>query len=171
MVSETDILSTINKLDEKYNSALLSESPQDAIFYAKLALLEYCGWLEETFDDIVRASVDGKLKTRVFKDVLEKEIIKRTYGFQYRNHFVPMLMRSIGIVEVEKLENEMNKNGGLDILIAELKAVKKTRNDAAHTWIAGTTKTYEAPSVTTGRLGKVFPVIESIYGKVTKQVK
>lgn len=39
MVSKEDILTTIDKLDEKYNMALMSESPQDATFYAKLAYL------------------------------------------------------------------------------------------------------------------------------------
>ena len=166
MVSKEDILTTLEKLDEKYSIALRSDSPQDATFYAKLALLEYCGWLEETFDDIVRESIKGELETGGFRDFLEKKIIRPTYGFQYDDHFIPMLMKAIGIVKVEKLASELRRDEKLDVLKAELGQVKKARNDAAHTWLKGATQTYQAPSWIKSRLDRVYPIMDLINQQV-----
>ena len=165
MVTKEDIVATLANLDEKYSAALGSDSPQDATFYAKLALLEYCGWLEETLDDIVRESIKGELETGHFRDFLEQKIIRPTYGFQYGD-FVPMLMKAIGIVKVEKLASELNKDEKLDVLKAELGQVKKARNDAAHTWLKGTTHTYQAPSWIISRLNRVYPIMDLINQQV-----
>lgn len=171
MVIKKHIEQTLKELDTKYNNSIVSTNPNEATYYSKLALLEYCGWVEETLDDIVRRSVKNKLKTNGFRQMMEYGIIGNTYGFQYKKHFRPMLCRSMGIVRLEKLEMLISLTGEKDIIENEFEAVKSLRNDAAHTWIVGVTKTYPAPSQILGRLRKVYPVLRNIYSHIIKMSK
>ena len=50
MIARSYILTNLKTLDRKYNRAT---STRDSLFYSKLAILELCGWIEESMDDIV----------------------------------------------------------------------------------------------------------------------
>lgn len=167
MVVKGHILNAIKSLDKRYNQALGSTNPQDSIYYSKLAVLEYCGWLEESFDSIVRRALKGKLKTQHYKQMLEDGIIGNNYGFQYKDNLRPMLIRAIGLSRMEALEVSLDRSGMLPVLISELESVKKDRNSAAHTWINGATRTYPAPSITKARLEKVYPIAKKLYSMIT----
>lgn len=166
MVVKKHILDTLNKMEVKYQAALLSPDPNEATYYSKLATLEYCGWIEETLDSIARRSVKKKLKTTAFKQMFDGGIIGGTHGFQYEKHFRPMMVRSIGIVAAEKLQQKLETDGVFETFTNELKAVKKDRDDAAHTWIEGTTKTYPAPSIAKGRLLVLYPILKNMYAYI-----
>lgn len=168
MVIKKHILKTLNNLDVNFNRALRSPSPQDSVFYSKLAILEYCGWVEDSFDLIIRRSVKGKLKTPEFRQMLEVSVIGNTHGFQYKKHFRPMLVRALGLKNAETVEKHLNDAGSLEILISELENVKQHRDSAAHTWIDGATRTYPAPSYTKATFEKIYPIIRAIYTQVTK---
>lgn len=101
MIVKGYIENTIDELDKLYNA---STSQKKTIYYSKLALLELCGWLEETMDNIVEAHCNRKLKLTANKTEFKKERIKPIYGFEYNRHFRPMLMAAIGIIELEKIE-------------------------------------------------------------------
>lgn len=166
MIVKGHILKSIEGLDKRYNQALVSANPQDSIYYSKLAVLEYCGWLEEAFDIIVRRALKGKLKTQSYKQMLEDGIIGNNYGFQYKNNIRPMLIRAIGLSDMEKLEIALDRSGMLPVLVSELESVKNDRNSAAHTWINGVTRTYPAPSITKARLEKVYPIARRLYSMI-----
>lgn len=166
MIIKKHIKKTLIKLNQKYSFSLSSPNPEDATYYAKLATLEYCGWIEESMDSIVKRSIKGKLQTNTFRQILNYSIIENTHGFQYVKHFRPMLMRAIGILKMELLENYLISKRQLEILKNELEAVKIDRDDAAHTWINGVTKSYPAPSLTQNRLEQVFPILKGIYSQV-----
>lgn len=169
MVVKKYIEAILDDMERKYNAALSSSNPLEPTYYSKLAVLEYCGWIEETFDLIVRRSVKGKLKTAPFKQMLEFSVIGNTHAFQYKDHFRPMLRNAIGISKMEQIEQYLDRTNQLDTLISELQAVKRDRDDAAHTWIIGATKTYPAPSQIKGRLKKVYPIMRSIYSEIIKE--
>lgn len=162
MVFKKHILITLSKLNGRYENA----DPQDSIFFSKLALLEYCGWLEESFDCIVRRSVKKKLKTIEFRQMLENRVIGKTYGFEYKQYFRPMLMQAVGLSEAEKIESFLKSNGVYEIFLGELGTVKVYRDNAAHTWIKDATITYPAPSVIMQSFNTTFPIIRSIYSYV-----
>ena len=166
MLEKKQIVDTLTLLDQRYNDALLASSQQDSIFYSKLAILEYCGWIEDIFDKIVRRSVKGKLRTQDYQKILEKSVVGRNYGFQYEEHFRQMLIKAIGLKQTENIEIHLKRNGYLPILISELAAVKQDRDSAAHTWVKNTTRTYPAPSVTKSRVNKVYPIAKEIYSLV-----
>jgi hypothetical protein len=169
MVVKKYIEALLDDMERKYTSALSSTNPLEPTYYSKLAVLEYCGWIEETFDIIVRRSVKGKIKTTPFKQMLEFSVIGNTYAFQYKEDFRPMLRNAIGISKMEKIEQYLEHTTQLDTLISELQAIKRDRNDAAHTWIVGATKTYPAPSQIKGRLDKVYPIMRNIYREIIKE--
>lgn len=168
MIVKKHISKTLKDLDDRYNIAMSSSSLESSVYYSKLAVLEYCGWIEESFDKIVRRTVKDKLKTAEYRNLLENNIIKRTYGFRYVENFRPMLISSIGLVAMENLESQLVRKGFLDVLKSELCTVKLERDSAAHTWINNTTRTYSAPSVTKARLEKIYPIAREIYSLVVR---
>lgn len=168
MFIKKHILNTLKRLDLRYNQALLTPNPQESVYFSKLAILEYCGWIEESFDLIVRRSVKGQLKTIEFRQMLECSVIGNTCGFQYKKHFRPMLSRAVGLRRMEILEKYLKDKGQLELLVSELESVKTHRDNAAHTWINGATRTYPAPSYIKSSFEIIFPIMKGIYSQVIR---
>lgn len=99
---------------------------------------------------------------------VQKQIIKRTYGFHYEENFRPMLMRLIGLVILERLETLLTSSGDLQILSTQLDALKTKRNNAAHTTITGVTITYDAPSIVKGYLNRIHPILNKLETELIK---
>jgi hypothetical protein len=154
MVIKKYIQETIKKLDRHYNSTPTAE----ATFYSKLAIIELCGWIEFSMDNIAEGFATKKLKTTPYKDIF-KSLKDKNYGFEYKGNFRKMLYQTIGLHNMEKIETRMNRSGAITILEAELNILKSLRNDAAHTYIDAT-KTYQSPSVTKAQLDKVYPILK-----------
>jgi hypothetical protein len=166
MIVKKNILSSLKKLDILYNISMTSTSHSDSVFYSRLAVLELGSWLEESFDDIVARSLKGKLKTVQFKDIL-RGYIKATHGFKYKKHFRPLMIRAIGLYQMEKIHNYLDSSGQLQILESTLDTISDKRNPAAHTSFIGT-PSYPAPSTTLGQLDRLYPILRNIYSFVTK---
>lgn len=156
MISNHDILNTINELDLLYNS-----QPAQATYYSKLALLELCGWIETTMDYIVSEYSNVKLSEQSNIDHVNDEVIDKNYGFHYKKHFRPMLMKVIGIINLEKVESPLIISGDLSTLQSQLGSLYTSRNRAAHTH-TGTTTTYDAPSSSRNYLNTLFPILQKI---------
>lgn len=118
-----------------------------ATYYSKLALIELCGWIELTMDCIIQEFSEAKLNSDNNITFVKENVIKKTYGFQYDQHFRPMLMKMIGLIKLEQIELGLSQTGDLDRFTATLNNLYIARNRAAHTYIVGTTSTYEAPSI------------------------
>jgi hypothetical protein len=142
VLTDQDILSNLHALDARFNSAATS---QDANFSAKLAVLECCGWIEEAMDDLVQ-----RLSTRCLREQgnqsLCTDMIKRTYGFEYHQHFRKMVGAVIGLSGLEKLESKLD-SGKFARLESALSTLKIVRDTHAHTYLKGTIPTLTAPSV------------------------
>ena len=74
MIHSTRIKRTLAFLDTEYNKSLLLSDQEIPILYAKMAILEYCGWLELSFDEIARNCVRRKLRTIAARKILEDKI-------------------------------------------------------------------------------------------------
>ena len=59
MIARSYIKSTLEELDKLYNQA---SSQKKAIYFSKLALMELCGWIEESLDNIVIMHANRNLK-------------------------------------------------------------------------------------------------------------
>ncbi|MDC8005542.1 HEPN domain-containing protein [Aureisphaera galaxeae] len=163
MIAKSYIRNTLEELNKLYNN---SQSQKKAIYFSKLALIELCGWIEETVDDIVIKHANRKLNDSSNKDYCRKNIVKPNYGFQYNRNIRPMLISTIGLIEVEKLERELERTGKITLLKGYLANIKDSRNSAAHTHLKGTTRTYNAPSRTIGDFNKIGPILEKIDQKL-----
>jgi len=144
MISSSYILSNLKTLDRKYRK---TTSPKESLFYSKLAILELCGWVEESMDDIVLRCATRHLKNNDNKVFVQKQIVKRTHGFDYEFHFRRMLIQLIGIINVEKLEKNVDQIKKTRFKAA-LSTLKSDRDPQAHTHIKGVARVINAPSVT-----------------------
>lgn len=114
-------------------------------------------------DQIVERSIKGKLKTDKFKRTFEKEIVGRTYGFMYEKHFLAMIIRTVGIVEAERLERLLEADGSYLVLKAQLNQMKTYRDKAAHTWSDLSGPAFPAPSILLGNLDVAYPIFTKLY--------
>jgi hypothetical protein len=150
MIACSYIESNLDLIDKRY---LKSKTNRDASYYSKLAVLELCGWIEMSIDDCIIKTANRILKDQVSKKVID-ERIKRTYGFEYENHFRSLIMALIGIQGFERVERKITP-ATVTNFKSELGSLKTSRNSLAHTYIRGTTVTYDAPSVTRSRYAHV----------------
>lgn len=152
MVAKTYILCNLRTLDYSYRHA---RTAKEAQFFAKMAILELCGWIEESMDDIVLRCAKKHLKQKPNRDYCEKEVVKRTFGFDYEKNFRFMLIRVLGLIIVEKIENRVDSTIYAQ-MVAALSQLKQQRDPEAHTHLKGMTRTINAPSVTITQFQPVY---------------
>src|SRR5688572_15386025 len=105
MIAKTYMDGNLRSLDRLFRH---STSTKEALFYSKLAILELCGWIEESMDDIVVRCAGRCLRQTSNVTYVQKQIVKRTFGFEYDRHFREMLIRLIGLVGVERVERQID---------------------------------------------------------------
>ncbi len=152
MIAKTRILRTLNSLDNLYRTG---RYPFHLLFYSKLAVLEFSGWIEEAMDDLVIRHARKRLKNPRDVKYVQNQIIKRNHSFSYEKHFREMLTKLVGIVGFSQLERQANQRL-LPKLIAELNYLKTERDKHAHKHIPNTTLQIDSPSVTRGRFTNVY---------------
>ena len=124
-------------------------------------MLELCGWIEESMDDIVQRCANRLLNKQASKNYIANQIIKPTYGFEYKKHFMKMLSYVVGLINIEKLEDKQDplKRARLESALGTLKGA---RNREAHTHLKGTTRLVDAPSITINLFNHVFDGLKDI---------
>lgn len=143
----------------------LYDNPADIVhkdYYSKLALLELCGWLEYVQDEIIRTYSDNNISDQKNKDDISDNVIGRTYGFDYMDHFRPMIIKLIGYKETEAFENKLKLAGQFQILRDQLSSLWALRKRAAHTSFVGATQTYQAPSSMRKYLNSLYPILSTV---------
>ena len=151
MIAKRYILNNLKTLKKLYDK---TSRTQEVILYSKMAILELCGWIEETMDDIVRKCSKRNLKDSDNIKYVENNIIKRTHGFDYNDNFRKMLMQVLGIITVEELESKLDLSK-FQMMKSTLRTLKLNRDNEAHTHIKGVTTKLDAPSVTISRFWHV----------------
>ena len=142
----------IRNASVRQNFAVLSKAYEEAsdpklkLFYAKLALLEVCGWIEETLDTLILRHAKHTLASTSEYDKYKKEVVEKQSGFGYKENIVPMLVGLIGRVGATEFESH-HVAAELDVLKSTLGTLKVARNAHAHTHLKGMTVTVMAPSL------------------------
>lgn len=142
-------LTSINKLYK------FSTSVEEGLLYSKLAILELCGWIEMSMDDIALRTARRLIRDNKHMKFIENEIVKKTYGFDYEQHFRKMIMAIIGLKGVHEMEKRVDQTLFMPMCGA-LNALKPYRDKYAHEYIKGTTLRLDAPSLTLTRLHIVY---------------
>jgi hypothetical protein len=145
----TSNLKTINR------SYLRASSQRESFFFSKLAILELCGWIEESMDDVVMRCAMRHLKQPDNRKYCKDDFVKRTWGFDYHKNFRFMLIRLLGLINVEKIEARVDRSKR-DSMTAALSSLKAQRDAEAHTHLKGVTRTINAPSVTIAQFQPVY---------------
>ncbi|MDO8812972.1 MAG: hypothetical protein Q7J38_13225 [Gallionella sp.] len=142
---------SLRVLDVWYNEPSIGNDR--TVLLSKLAILELCGWIEEAFDELIRG-VDGS--TINDSEWVHENVITKTSGFNYINHFRPMLVKLIGEVLTRRVEADMeqNHNGDLERMKVLLGTLWKMRCKLAHANVAANVISqvkFDAPSVSIGQ--------------------
>lgn len=164
MILKKDIKVLLDNLETDYSLS----SPPRSTQYAKLAVIELCGWIEESFDKIATRCVAGKIRTTPYQDIMQN-ILDKNYGFKYNSNFRRMMLQIIGLRKMEELEINLNRTGEKTILESILDTLKTERDIAAHTTTAGAMSTFQAPSVTINHLDRIYPIIRKIYSFAVRE--
>ncbi|OHB88806.1 MAG: hypothetical protein A3C38_03450 [Planctomycetes bacterium RIFCSPHIGHO2_02_FULL_50_42] len=158
MVSKTYILKEPNKLNKLYNRAIKDGDQDLQKFYSKLALLELCGWIEESMDNVVQG-IKRRLKDEKNKEYVDS-IIKQNYGFGYEGNFRNMLIKAVGIHKVEQIERKID-GSKKDLFKSSLGTLREMRHDHAHSYIHSATVRLHAPSAIRNHFNPVYDGLKS----------
>ena len=167
MISKKEIKRNIRFVSSGYKRC---KHPLRTLLYSKMAVIEVGGWVELSMDYLVKRAGAGLVQQKNI-DLLDKDIIKNTWGFDYDSNFRKMLIRVIGLTGVEKIEE------GLDVakftkMNAAIQLLKSARNAVAHTYInpPGVTTVVPAPSLTNSYFLDIYDGLAN-YEKVMKKLK
>jgi hypothetical protein len=152
MITKQFIVPSLQALDAAYQTAA---SLDDAERFAKLAIIELCGWIEESMDSLILRCGTRHLKESKNLDYCRDEIIRMTYGFDYQKHFRFMLIRLLGLIGLERLEQRVDQ-AKLVTMKSTLGSLRVVRDSVAHTHIKGTARTLDAPSLTLRSFQRVY---------------
>jgi hypothetical protein len=152
MIAKTYISRNLKSLDVLYQG---SASVRHGLFYSKLAIIELCGWIETSMDDVIIRCANRNLSIAANRNHIRTSTIKRNYGFKYEENFRRMLIQVLGLKYVERVERRAD-SAKFQKLVAALSLLTTSRNSVAHTYIKGTTMTLDAPSVTSARFIEVY---------------
>lgn len=166
MIARAYMQDNLSRLDSLFRRARTSK---EALFYAKLAVLELCGWIEESMDDVILRCAMRCLRDPKNRRHVREQVVKRTYGFEYEKHFRAMLTRVVGLMNVERLESRLDPTIHARF-IATLTTLSSVRNAEAHTHLKGVTKTLNAPSVTIGQFSDVYAGLRAYDAALRKHV-
>lgn len=136
---------------------------------SKLALLELCGWLEGTFDELILHADKLTLKDQNWT---KQSVMKNVSGFDYGPHLRGMLTKLVGETFAKRVESCIDTSfpGDLDLLKSKLGTLWTKRCMFAHndmvSHIASQT-TFDAPSWTLAQYRTLVPLIAKYRNAVT----
>lgn len=165
MIKKLNIHNNIDSIDKLFNQ---TRSKKELFFYSKLAILELCGWIEITMDDIILNYSNKKLLVSSNKTLVEKNV-KRLYSFDY-DKFRDLATDLVGLVRVEKLETKLDLTGSLQILRTTLGNLKTKRDSLAHTHSQKTqiTARIYAPSDIKNDFLKIYSCLQEFQRELNK---
>lgn len=148
MISGAQIENVLSWLEERYNASRNAEVNETNL-YAKLAILELAGWVEERMDSIVLSLAEEILPGQNAKKYFE-EIVKNTQSIKYSS-FAKLLRETIGFLNFAIIQKQV-EGGELSRFHAALKRLSDSRDHLAHTFSHGTQEQeyLDAPSVVQG---------------------
>lgn len=158
MIAKSYIEKNLRQIEGLYHG---SASVQKGLYYSKLGLLELCGWIEMSMDDVILRLAKRTLRNSQHLKYLKNDVVRRTSGFEYQKHFRRMLEAVIGLSGVERMEKRVDPRL-FQPMVAALESLKPFRDEQAHQYIKGTTRAIDAPSVTRSRFYVIFNGLKNV---------
>ncbi len=164
MIRYAKTRSLLIKFDGLYHKCSTSDTTL-AIAYSKMAIMEVCGWLEESFDEVAHNCVRSRLRTLDRRKFLQEKI-KATHGFEYMTKARPLISHAIGVVRLLEIERELELDASLTVLKTTCSNLNSHRKDAAHSTLAGRAQPYPAPSVAIRQFETCLPIVLRMWALV-----
>lgn len=161
VVNYTDIEVKLQRLDTEYNHSILD--PDLPIFYSKLAVIEFSGWIEDSVDTIVYDYIDNHIIDPTVKKNIKKTV-NGNYGFNYYNNLFKVFTSVLGVNTWENIEDKLKPQKWED-LVNVTSTYTGIRNKAAHSSIV-VTNTFSSPSSTIAAYNKVKPAMMIIENEI-----
>lgn len=162
MVDYTTIEQTLNELNTQYNK---SSDLKMQILISKFALLEFCGWIEVTMDDILLEYLLANVSNVDIQESAKKRI-ENNWGFHFQSNIEPLFCYIIGVVNWQKVVNSLDQINKKEVLVSTLNNFTKKRGTAAHT-NTQVTQSYDAPSTIKNNFDNIVVAIKQIQATVT----
>lgn len=162
MVNYTDIEAKLQRLDTEYNNSILD--PDLPIFYSKLAVIEFSGWIEDSVDSIVYDYIDNHIVDPIVKKNI-KENVNKNYGFKYYSNLFKVFTSVLGVDTWENIEDKLKPQNLVD-LVNVTSTFTGIRNKAAHSSIV-VMATFSSPSTTIAAYNKVKPAMMIIENEIS----
>ena len=143
MISAVKIKRNLDEIEARYDRH--TGSPRDPLYYSKLALIELCGWIEESMDAVVRDCATKHLNNVGNIKYIEDSVIRRNFSFAYDRHFRNMLIQVLGMPKIEELEGMLDSTK-FEAMKSGLEYLKKRRDSLAHTYVSNVTQNVDSPS-------------------------
>ena len=166
MIVKSYIKKTLDTLNRRY---LASATKMGPLYYSKLAVLELCGWIEISIDDLALRAVRKKVRDRRKCERFEKAAIRPINGFHYKRDFRRILCSAIGEIIVANIEQKMDSIK-LARLESELNTLQKSRNRLAHTYVKGVTQQIDAPSRTIRRFNLIYDGLKEFEKEILTRI-
>ena len=161
MISNIDIQNNLSRLDALYNG---TSDVQLMQFYSKLALIEFCGWIEDSIDIILADYLDNHIVGTTFRIDVNK-IIQQNFGFRYKQNLFKIFCTVVGSNNWENIMDSLPPSDSQNFENITT-SYSPLRNSLAHTHTSGTTPTYRAPSIILADYQKLWVAMQSIENKV-----
>ncbi|MFA5799473.1 MAG: hypothetical protein WC840_00770 [Candidatus Peribacteraceae bacterium] len=147
-------------------------NPLEKDLICKLALIELCGWIEESVDEMVLTFVGKKTKDHATIKYVG-DVLDRNHSFGYEWHFRHLLSLILGAVNFEKIEKKVERKIGTKAMAtfkSSLGTLKTLRNDVAHTHVKGAArKPGNAPVLVLRWLDEVFIGLKAFRVQIRKK--
>ena len=170
MLSRRNITYNLKKLDKLFSEAIKRpKTYREANFYAKMAVLESCSWLETYIDRIFEDVYLNELKVQGnLTDY--KRILEKNYGFHYKDNIREKLSKNlIGMIHIERIEGKLNKKQKFNNMKGALGNLKSVRNEYAHDHISGAAFTVQTVSLTINNFNQAYEGLK-LFEKELKRI-
>lgn len=144
----------------------------------KMAALELCAWLEDTYDKWISHILNQNLSSLIpantgqtqyekyseYFNGWEKAVnaeIQKTHGLSYHEHFRKLLVKLLGEFQVLKLENKIGLQD-IDVFAQNLKQLHDYRGILAHQSIPNILiqRTFDTPNIIFQKFRQISPILE-----------
>lgn len=161
MVDYTTIRQTLQRVEMEYSKYMSTPDPDMPQLLSKLAILEFCGWLEVSIDSILYDYLDSHLIDTNGKRII-KGFVKDVYGFSFERHIYKVFSLVVGSNNWENIFDTLSATDKSNFE-SIVDTYSQIRNKVAHcNTIIGVTPHYNTPSQVISDFNKIEPAIRCI---------
>ncbi len=163
------IKKSLDELNKRFNDEVEKKDVDNfqLSIYCKIASLELCGWLEETYDELIRSALRSKnIGEKNLSDFNEK-FIKKVNGLSYKEHLRVLIINAFGFIKIIQIESKVLN---IDVLKASLDELHKYRNHLAHNQYlnyndskpTNPQQSIDTPNKVKSKFEQIYPILKEV---------